>query len=94
MAKAWHTWEHGTVQSFAVVRLWIVHDNCDLTERPLVYYCYIICIPAATFRPTTLFRLSLSRNFCPKMLSALIVCCIYSHALQDTFNQMEQNIDP
>ena len=38
MAKTWHTWEHGTVQSLAVVRLRIVHDNCDFTERPLVYW--------------------------------------------------------
>ena len=94
MAKAWRTWEHGTVQPFAVVCLWIVHDNCDFTERSRVYYCNILCIPAAIFRPTTSFRLSLARNVCPKMVSAFIVCCIYSHALQDTFDQMEPIIDP
>ena len=30
-------WENVTVQSLDVVRLRIVYDNCDFTERSLVY---------------------------------------------------------
>ena len=32
------TWEHGTVQSFTVVGLWIVHDNSDFTK--LDFLCF------------------------------------------------------
>ena len=73
MVKAWHTWEHGTVQSFAVVRLWIVHENGDFTERSLEYYCYILCIQAAIFRPTTL-RISYFAYPCQKIF--VLKCCL------------------
>ena len=92
MAKTCHTWKHDTVQSLAVVRLRIVHDNCDFTERSLVYWGLYIY---SQFMHT-------SANISPfpvkKRLFLNTVCyidsCIYSPTLQAIFDHMKPNIDP
>ena len=80
-----------------MARLWIVHDNCDFTERSLVYSVFYNCShlmhTSANISTHNFIYLIMSKNFCLKMLSAFIVCCIYSHAQQTAFDHMEANID-
>ena len=93
--KTVHTWEHSTVRSLAVVRLWIVHDNCGFTEWSVVngfYYCSHFMHTRAIISHNCI-SLFLSRTFSPKMQFD-IDCCIYSPTLQGTFDHMETNIDP
>ena len=77
---------------FAYVAYGLYMTTATLLNGHL-YTIVIVCIPAAIFRPTTLFRLSLSRNLSPKIMSAFIVCCIYLYALRDTFDHIDQTLN-
>ena len=95
MAKTWHAWQHGTVQSLAVIRLWIVHDNCDFTERSLVYWG-LYNFSHFTHTSTNISHFPVKKR---QFLNAVCyICyidsCIYSPTLQAIFDHMKPNSDP